>query len=174
MLYPDELRAHAQAQSYHYSAIAARAPLLRPIISSPSGPPVYPLSLRERVGVRGSILATRPCLWSGWRVSRRGAAPAANYILTLRAAGLPPLPPGEGWGEGINPRPSNLATASGRGGGIRTPDILLPKQARYQTALHPVNQAVTPHLPVHKGGDDTQHGQTRQSCPHHLAIPHAS
>ena len=26
----------------------------------------------------------------------------------------------------------------GRGGGIRTPDILLPKQARYQTALHPV------------------------------------
>ncbi len=27
---------------------------------------------------------------------------------------------------------------TGRGGGIRTPDILLPKQARYQTALHPV------------------------------------
>src|SRR5258706_6259282 len=25
----------------------------------------------------------------------------------------------------------------GRGGGIRTPDILLPKQVRYQTALHP-------------------------------------
>ncbi len=24
----------------------------------------------------------------------------------------------------------------GRSGGIRTPDILLPKQARYQTALH--------------------------------------
>ena len=31
--------------------------------------------------------------------------------------------------------PSTLG--SGRGGGIRTPDILLPKQARYQTALHP-------------------------------------
>jgi hypothetical protein len=28
-------------------------------------------------------------------------------------------------------------TKTGRGGGIRTPDILLPKQARYQTALHP-------------------------------------
>ena len=28
----------------------------------------------------------------------------------------------------------------GRGGGIRTPDILLPKQARYQTALHPVTR----------------------------------
>ena len=28
---------------------------------------------------------------------------------------------------------------AGRGGGIRTPDILLPKQARYQTALHPEN-----------------------------------
>src|SRR5688572_9717200 len=26
---------------------------------------------------------------------------------------------------------------SGRGRGIRTPDILLPKQARYQTALYP-------------------------------------
>src|SRR5258706_6132235 len=26
---------------------------------------------------------------------------------------------------------------TGRGGGIRTPDILLPKQVRYQTALHP-------------------------------------
>jgi hypothetical protein len=26
---------------------------------------------------------------------------------------------------------------SGRGGEIRTPDILLPKQARYQTTLHP-------------------------------------
>ena len=26
----------------------------------------------------------------------------------------------------------------GRGGEIRTPDILLPKQARYQTALYPV------------------------------------
>ena len=25
----------------------------------------------------------------------------------------------------------------GRGGEIRTPDILLPKQARYQAALHP-------------------------------------
>lgn len=30
-----------------------------------------------------------------------------------------------------------LNSDHGRGGGIRTPDILLPKQARYQTALHP-------------------------------------
>lgn len=29
------------------------------------------------------------------------------------------------------------ALNSGRGRGIRTPDILLPKQARYQTALYP-------------------------------------
>jgi hypothetical protein len=28
-------------------------------------------------------------------------------------------------------------TYSGRGGGIRTPDPLLPKQMRYQTALRP-------------------------------------
>ena len=29
--------------------------------------------------------------------------------------------------------------AGGRGRGIRTPDILLPKQARYQTALYPAD-----------------------------------
>jgi hypothetical protein len=29
-------------------------------------------------------------------------------------------------------------TKIGRGGGIRTPDILLPKQTRYQAALRPV------------------------------------
>ena len=28
---------------------------------------------------------------------------------------------------------------NGRGKGIRTPDILLPKQARYQTALYPAD-----------------------------------
>ena len=33
--------------------------------------------------------------------------------------------------------PAELQAHVGRGGGIRTPDILLPKQARYQTALHP-------------------------------------
>ncbi len=31
-----------------------------------------------------------------------------------------------------------LFIKNGRGRGIRTPDILLPKQARYQTALYPV------------------------------------
>ena len=30
-----------------------------------------------------------------------------------------------------------VATSNGRGGGIRTPDPLLPKQMRYQTALRP-------------------------------------
>lgn len=30
-----------------------------------------------------------------------------------------------------------FSVSSGRDGGIRTPDILLPKQARYQAALHP-------------------------------------
>ncbi len=45
-----------------------------------------------------------------------------------------------------------MTRGSGRGGGIRTPDILLPKQARYQTALHPddagftlARRAVYPH-----------------------------
>jgi hypothetical protein len=32
---------------------------------------------------------------------------------------------------------------SGRGGEIRTPDILLPKQTRYQAALHPVGAYCT-------------------------------
>ena len=36
-------------------------------------------------------------------------------------------------------RPLNeQRSKSGRGGEIRTPDLLLPKQPRYQTALHPV------------------------------------
>ena len=30
-----------------------------------------------------------------------------------------------------------LRNTNGRGGGIRTPDPLLPKQMRYQTALRP-------------------------------------
>ena len=33
---------------------------------------------------------------------------------------------------------------AGRGGEIRTPDILLPKQARYQTALHPEGATMIP------------------------------
>jgi hypothetical protein len=39
-------------------------------------------------------------------------------------------------------RPWRYGRKSGRGGGIRTPDILLPKQARYQTALHPEKGAM--------------------------------
>src|SRR6266704_3007856 len=34
------------------------------------------------------------------------------------------------------------AAKSGRGGEIRTPDILLPKQARYQAALHPAGVGI--------------------------------
>ena len=33
--------------------------------------------------------------------------------------------------------PAELQALIGRGRGIRTPDILLPKQTRYQTALYP-------------------------------------
>jgi hypothetical protein len=36
------------------------------------------------------------------------------------------------------PNETRVAARNGRGRGIRTPDILLPKQARYQTALYPV------------------------------------
>ena len=37
--------------------------------------------------------------------------------------------------EGIDPGEGKAV--DGRGGGIRTPDPLLPKQMRYQTALRP-------------------------------------
>jgi hypothetical protein len=43
-----------------------------------------------------------------------------------------------------------------RGRGIRTPDILLPKQARYQTALYPVYHFMNKRL------DDTQRDESRQ------------
>ena len=67
-------------------------------------------------------------------------APVANkFAPTLaRPAGLEPATPGlEGrcsirlsYGRFVN-------SVTGRGGGIRTPDPLLPKQLRYQAALHP-------------------------------------
>ena len=37
----------------------------------------------------------------------------------------------------VNRHQSQLADFNGRGGGIRTPDPLLPKQMRYQAALRP-------------------------------------
>ena len=40
---------------------------------------------------------------------------------------------------------------SGRGGVIRTRDILLPKQVRYQAALHPENVASNDTLSAHRG-----------------------
>src|SRR5512140_2950397 len=46
------------------------------------------------------------------------------------------------------PSESNPARA-GRGGGIRTPDILLPKQVRYQTALHPAGGILTRQRSAH-------------------------
>ncbi len=36
----------------------------------------------------------------------------------------------------INASDLDILKKNGRSGGIRTPDILLPKQARYQAALH--------------------------------------
>jgi hypothetical protein len=51
-----------------------------------------------------------------------------------RLAGLEPATPGL---EGRCSIRLSYKRKTGRGGGIRTPDILLPKQARYQTALHP-------------------------------------
>jgi hypothetical protein len=53
-----------------------------------------------------------------------------------------------------------MTRGSGRGGGIRTPDILLPKQARYQTALHPDYGGHRPRaarsVPALRGGSNAQ------------------
>ncbi|MDQ5939988.1 MAG: hypothetical protein QG557_938 [Pseudomonadota bacterium] len=54
--------------------------------------------------------------------------------LLVRLAGLEPATPSlEGWCS----IQLSYKRKIGRGRGIRTPDILLPKQARYQTALYP-------------------------------------
>ena len=52
----------------------------------------------------------------------------------VRPAGLEPATLGL---EGRCSIQMSYGRIFGRGGGIRTPDILLPKQARYQAALHP-------------------------------------
>ncbi len=43
-----------------------------------------------------------------------------------------------------NQYPFGAGQSGGRGGGIRTPDILLPKQARYRTALRPERPRIMP------------------------------
>ena len=58
-------------------------------------------------------------------------------IFLARLAGLEPATPSlEGW---CSIQLSYKRKENGRGREIRTPDILLPKQARYQTALYPDN-----------------------------------
>ena len=69
----------------------------------------------------------------------------------VRPTGIEPVTPSlEGWcsirlSYGRNSKASAVLT--GRGGEIRTPDILLPKQARYQATLHPDRRAetISPH-----------------------------
>jgi hypothetical protein len=55
----------------------------------------------------------------------------------------------------------NAVGESGRGGGIRTPDPLLPKQMRYQAALRP-DLMIIPHssvyAPAHEHGRDASPG----------------
>ena len=55
---------------------------------------------------------------------------AAPTGLAVRRAVGPPV---------TAPAGESPVIAVGRGRGIRTPDILLPKQARYQTALYPAS-----------------------------------
>jgi hypothetical protein len=61
------------------------------------------------------------------------------YPVELRAHRQPHCR-GKSHAEHVPPTAPSLLPVDrdGRGRGIRTPDILLPKQARYQTALYPV------------------------------------
>ena len=52
--------------------------------------------------------------------------------------------------------PDELRALIGRGREIRTPDILLPKQARYQAALHPVEPV------LRQSDDNTRSHELRQ------------
>ena len=55
-------------------------------------------------------------------------------ILSHPFGGSHPIP---GLNCHLSSTQKSLSSKSGRGGGIRTPDPLLPKQLRYQAALHP-------------------------------------
>ena len=59
--------------------------------------------------------------------------------------------------------PNELRAHFGRGGGIRTPDILLPKQARYQTALYPADPspAMIAHRAASARAENLRHRQQR-------------
>ena len=75
------------------------------------------------------------------------------------------------------PRGSSGGTACGRGRGIRTPDFLLPKQARYQAALYPVDRPLARtrtsqagHDPVYSPRLTGRPGTAAQSyAPSHMA-----
>src|SRR5580692_4920195 len=58
--------------------------------------------------------------------------------------------------------PTQLTDSDGRGGGIRTPDPLLPKQMRYQATLRPDSRIVPQSAPSGVVGEPLQEPENQE------------
>src|SRR5574337_1308315 len=92
------------------------------------------------ITIRDSTTELQPPFGNG-NTSFRARAPVAEETAMACPTGIEPVTPSlEGWcsirlSYGHNSFRGVTTFKPGRGGEIRTPDILLPKQARYQATL---------------------------------------
>ena len=118
----------------------------------------------------GRMFLPRSTIWSGVEglcgLCPRPPGQCRSAPLLVRPYGQTSNPPDRNVGGSNSPTVDPSAQPAsgvrpifiGRGRGIRTPDILLPKQARYQTALYPEG----PHPRV-KAGNHTEGRDTGQA-----------
>jgi hypothetical protein len=111
--------------------------------------------------------ASLPGAPGGSRTPNRRSRSPMLYPVELRALDRNCAP-----GRPGPPNETRVAARNGRGRGIRTPDILLPKQARYQTALYPVGmdlerstaRALCRKAAVYHGAPRRRKGAIHGSC----------